>query len=53
MINRGYYGEFGGVFIPEILTTTFHELVDAFERVKADPAFWQEFIRKKGDEYGA
>lgn len=44
MINRGYYGEFGGVFIPEILTTTFHELVDAFERVKTDPSFWQEYM---------
>ena len=43
MINRGYYGEFGGVFIPEILTSTFHELGDAFERIKTDPAFWQEY----------
>jgi tryptophan synthase beta chain len=43
MINRGYYGEFGGVFIPEILTSTFDELVDAFERVKTDPGFWQEY----------
>jgi tryptophan synthase beta chain len=44
MINRGYYGEFGGGFIPEILTTTFDELVDAFERVKTDPSFWQEYM---------
>ncbi len=43
MNNRGYYGEFGGAFIPEILTTTFDELVDAFEQAKADPSFWQEY----------
>ena len=44
MINRGYYGEFGGAFIPEILTSTFDELVDAFEKAKADPVFWQEYM---------
>jgi tryptophan synthase beta chain len=44
MINRGYYGEFGGAFIPEILTSTFDELVDAFEKAKRDPGFWNEYL---------
>ncbi|MFH1241338.1 MAG: tryptophan synthase subunit beta [Pseudomonadota bacterium] len=44
MIDRGYYGEFGGAFIPEILISTFDELVDAFEKAKADPDFWHEYI---------
>ena len=44
MINRGYYGEFGGLFIPEILMTTFEALEAAFEAAKRDPAFWQEFV---------
>jgi len=44
MINRGYYGEFGGAFIPEILTSTFDELEDAFEKAKADTSFWQEYL---------
>jgi len=44
MINRGYYGEFGGAFIPEILTSTFEELVDAFEKAKRDPGFWNEYL---------
>ncbi|MBC8419138.1 MAG: tryptophan synthase subunit beta [Desulfobacteraceae bacterium] len=44
MINRGYYGEFGGAFIPEVLISTFDDLVDAFEKAKSDPAFWQEYM---------
>lgn len=44
MKTRGYHGGFGGAFIPEILTTTFDELVDAFEKVKTDPGFWQEYM---------
>ena len=43
MNERGYYGRFGGAFIPEILVATFDELIAAFEAAKADPAFWQEF----------
>ncbi|MFK7896650.1 MAG: tryptophan synthase subunit beta [Myxococcota bacterium] len=43
MNERGYYGRFGGAFIPEILVATFDELIEAFEAAKADPAFWQEF----------
>ncbi len=44
MKNRGYYGEFGGAFIPEILVATFDELVEAFEKAKGDPAFWKEYV---------
>ena len=43
MIDRRYYGQFGGAFIPEILVSTFRELVSAFENAKRDPAFWQEY----------
>jgi tryptophan synthase beta chain len=43
MKNRGYYGNFGGAFIPEILVATFDELTEAFEKARADPAFWQEY----------
>ncbi len=44
MKNRGYYGEFGGAFIPEILVATFDELVEAFEKAKDDPGFWKEYV---------
>ncbi len=43
MKNRGYYGSFGGAFIPEILVATFDELTEAFEKAKADPTFWAEY----------
>ena len=44
MNSRGYHGEFGGAFIPEILTATFDQLVDAFEKAKNDPCFWEEYV---------
>ncbi len=43
MRNRGYYSQFGGAYIPEILVATFEELVDHFDAAKADPAFWQTY----------
>jgi tryptophan synthase beta chain len=43
MIERRYYGEFGGAFIPEILVSTFEQLVAAFNDAKADPDFWKEY----------
>jgi len=42
--REGYYGEFGGSFLPEILTTTVQELRDCFYECKKDPAFWTEFV---------
>ena len=43
MITTKYYGEFGGAYIPEILVSTFDQLVKAFDEVKNDPAFWKEY----------
>ncbi|MCP4575005.1 MAG: tryptophan synthase subunit beta [Deltaproteobacteria bacterium] len=43
MKHRGYYGTFGGAFIPEVLVSTFEELIAAFETAKADPLFWREY----------
>ena len=43
MDNRGYYSQFGGAYLPEILVATFDELAAAFEAVRNDPAFWQEY----------
>jgi tryptophan synthase beta chain len=43
MDNRGYYGKFGGAFLPEILTATFEELEETFYSAKNDPAFWQAY----------
>jgi tryptophan synthase beta chain len=43
MTRKGYYGRWGGAYIPEVLHTTFEELNERFEEAKADPAFWREF----------
>lgn len=45
MHKRGYYAEFGGAFLPEILTATFDELETTFEAAKNDPSFWEEYRR--------
>jgi len=44
MKNRGYYGRFGGAFIPEILAATFDELAEQFGKAKKDPGFWKEYV---------
>ncbi len=41
--REGYYGEYGGTFLPEILTATIEELRLCFRSSKEDPAFWAEF----------
>ncbi|MCP4682284.1 MAG: tryptophan synthase subunit beta [Desulfobacterales bacterium] len=43
MIDRRYYGRFGGAFIPEILVSTFEQLSQAFEEARNDPTFWKEY----------
>ena len=43
MDNRGYYSQFGGAFLPEILVATFDELEKTFKDAKNDPDFWQEY----------
>ena len=43
MVDRVYYGEFGGAFIPEILVATFDELVRAFQKAGNDPTFWERY----------
>jgi tryptophan synthase beta chain len=42
--RAGYYGDFGGAFIPEVLHETIHELTEAFADAQADPHFWQEYV---------
>lgn len=46
--QRGYYGQFGGMFIPEILKTNFDELIRHFEDAKRDPSFWEEYKNLMG-----
>lgn len=43
MSIAGYYGNYGGTFIPEILYPAFNELNHEFEKIKNDSAFWNEY----------
>jgi tryptophan synthase beta chain len=42
--NGGYFSQFGGAFIPEVLHATFSELNAAYDAVRNDPAFWKEYV---------
>ena len=41
--SNGYYGEYGGAFVPEILKSTLDELTLAFEEAYQDNTFWQKY----------
>lgn len=37
------FGEFGGQYVPESLMDCLTELEDGFNKIKDDPAFWEEY----------
>lgn len=41
--NRGYFGAYGGRFVPEVLMPALDELEAAYTEAKNDPAFWAKF----------
>jgi len=43
MSRKGYYGEFGGSFLPEILIPTINDLINVFEKARADRSFWKKY----------
>lgn len=44
MINeKGYYGDFGGAFVPEMLVPNIRELQENYLRILDDPGFQAEF----------
>ncbi len=42
MNSRGYFGEYGGFFVPEILVNALENLRDEYDRLKVDPGFRSE-----------
>ena len=48
MNKPGYFGQWGGAYIPEVLYETFRELREVYTKAKADPAFWQEYVDLMG-----
>lgn len=42
--ENGYFGEFGGRYVPEILLPALTELETMFNDLRDDPSFWQEYV---------
>lgn len=43
MDNNGFYGQWGGAFIPEILHETFRQLKESYRQIRNDEGFWREY----------
>ncbi|WP_300790151.1 tryptophan synthase subunit beta [uncultured Bacteroides sp.] len=50
--EKGYYGEFGGAYIPEILHRCVSELQEAYSRVLEDEGFKKEYAQLLRDYVG-
>ncbi|MFC1940091.1 tryptophan synthase subunit beta [Chloroflexota bacterium] len=50
--DRGYFGDYGGRFVPETLMPVLDELSAAYKAVNADNAFWAEFESLSRDYSG-
>ena len=50
--EKGYYGEFGGAYIPEILHRCVSELQEAYSRVLEDEGFKKEYAQVLKDYVG-
>nr|WP_321236078.1 tryptophan synthase subunit beta [uncultured Psychroserpens sp.] len=50
--NKGYYGEFGGAYIPEMLYPNVEELRQNYLKIMAEPSFKQEFDQLLKDYVG-
>jgi len=48
-MKKGYYGNWGGAFIPEVLYATFAQLNQVYEKARADSAFWKEYVEFMGN----
>lgn len=44
MTQNGFFGRWGGAYIPEILHETFHRLHLEYNAARKDPQFWQEYL---------
>jgi tryptophan synthase beta chain len=50
--DRGYFGDYGGRFVPETLVPALDELAAAYNELKTDAAFWSEFESLSRDYSG-
>ncbi|PLV57584.1 tryptophan synthase subunit beta [Thermotoga sp. SG1] len=49
---KGYFGPYGGQYVPEILMPALEELEEAYESITKDESFWEEFNRLLMDYAG-
>jgi tryptophan synthase beta chain len=49
---KGYFGDYGGQFVPETLMPVLEELTEAYEKTKDDKEFWHEFKKLSRDYSG-
>jgi tryptophan synthase beta chain len=50
--DKGYFGDYGGRFVPETLIPALDELTAAYREAKADTTFWAEFESLSHDYSG-
>lgn len=50
--DKGYYGEFGGAYIPEMLYPNIEELRQNYLKITAEPSFKEEFYQLLKDYVG-
>jgi tryptophan synthase beta chain len=48
----GHFGPYGGRFVPEALVAALDELTEAYEAMRVDPVFLEEFARLQRDYTG-
>jgi tryptophan synthase beta subunit len=48
----GYFGRFGGRYVPEILVPALEELTEAYDVLREDPGFWEELRGERADYAG-
>jgi tryptophan synthase beta chain len=50
--NKGYFGKYGGRFVPETLVPALDELASVYKEIKSDAAFWAKFESLSHDYSG-
>ncbi len=50
--KKGYFGDYGGKFVPETLMPVLDELAASYEEAKTDATFWAEFDSLSRDYSG-
>ena len=50
--SKGYYGDFGGAYIPEMLLHNIDELKENYIKIMSDDSFQQEFNQLLKDYVG-